>query len=60
MIPNQDLEKVVKSNPETVIPVWEHIKFFYSERDTFEVDPESCNLEKKWLESSRIKDYSLS
>ena len=48
MIPNQDLEKFVKPDLETVIPVWEHmkIKIFDSERGTFEEDPESCNLKK--------------
>ena len=33
---------------------------FDSELDTFEEDPESCNLEKKWQKSSRILDYSQS
>ena len=61
MIPNRELEKVVKPNRETVIPVWEYVKKnFDSERDTLEEDQESCNLEKKWQESSRILDNSLS
>ena len=45
MIPNQDLEKVVKPDRETVIPVWEHMKkIFDSEWNT--EGPEICNLEK--------------
>ena len=47
MIPNRDLEKVVKPGQETVIPVWEHMKIFDSDRDTLEEDQGSCNLEKK-------------
>ena len=47
MIPNRELEKVVKPERDTVIPVWEHRKkCLIPEWDTLEEDPENCNLEK--------------
>ena len=37
----------MKTDRETVIPVWEHMKkSLIPERDTFEEDQENCNLEK--------------
>ena len=52
MIPYRELEKVLKpdwGNSDSCLGSYE--KLFDPERDTFEEDPESCNLEKKWQES---------
>ena len=45
MIPNREREKVVKPEPDTVIPVWEPTKkCMIPELDSLKEGPENCSL----------------
>ena len=58
MIPNRDLEKVVKLARETVIPVWEHMEKSLIQNGIHWKRTQRVAIWKKWQESSRILDYS--
>ena len=60
MIPNRDLEKYVKPDRETVIPVWEHMKKSLIQNGIHLKRTQGVAIWKiKWQESSKILDYSL-